>query len=114
MCLAELRGLGEVSKELQSQGGRLLAVSVDPPAISKGVVERNALDFAILGDTNREVVRAYGLLHESGARDGSDIAIPAHVLIDRHGRIVSTFVSKRIQDRLHPRDTLSSILRLRE
>ena len=114
MCTAELRGLGEVNRELQSQGGRLLAISVDPPATSKDVVERNGLDFPILSDADRTVTRAYGLLHEGGARDGSDIAIPAHVLIDRHGRIVSTFVSKRIQARLSPKRVLATVQKLRE
>jgi peroxiredoxin len=45
--------------------------------------------------------------------DGGDIAIPAHVLIDRNGQIVSTYVSQRIQTRLHPDVTLARIKRLR-
>jgi len=45
--------------------------------------------------------------------EGGDIAIPAHVLIDRNGTIVSTYVSNRIQTRSHPDTTLSRVKRLR-
>jgi peroxiredoxin len=110
--MAELRGLGEASAALEKMGGRLLAVSVDPPAIARRVVEDNRLGFAVLCDTNREVVRAYGLLHEGGGPGGSDIAVPAHILIDTDGRVVSRFVSRRIQDRRHPHDALESLRQL--
>jgi peroxiredoxin len=85
---------------------------VDPPTDARRVVEDNRLGFPILCDTTREVVRAYGLLHEGGGPGGSDIAVPAHVLIDSDGRIVSRFVSRRIQDRMHPGDVMASIRRL--
>ncbi|MFQ5590644.1 MAG: redoxin domain-containing protein [Phycisphaerae bacterium] len=112
MCVAELRGLGEVNEELRSRGGRLLAVAVDPPDVAHRVVEQNGLAFSILCDTQREVVRAYGLLHEGGGPDGSDIAVPAHILIGGDGRILSSYVSRRIQDRLDPADVLAIVKRL--
>lgn len=101
-----------MNKELRRVGGRLLAVAVDPPADARRVVERNGLEFSVLCDTGREVIQAYGLVHEGGGLDGSDIAIPAHILIDRDGRIVSRFVSRRIQDRRHPDDILATVKRL--
>jgi len=101
-----------VHAELTRRGGRLLAVAVDPPDKARGVVERNHLEFPLLCDTDREVIRAYGLVHAGMGPEGGDIAIPAHVLIDRNGQIVSTYVSSRIQTRLSPRDTLASLRRL--
>ena len=97
-----------ISDELAEMGGTLAAVAVDPPQQSRRVVEGNDLPFAILCDTQREVVRAYGLLHEKGGRTG-DIAIPAHVLIDRDGRIVWRRRSERVQDRPDPRDVLERL-----
>ncbi len=101
-----------MNKELSRVGGRLLAVAVDEPQDARRVVERIGLEFPILCDTKREVIRAYGLVHEGGGLDGSDIAIPAHLLIDRDGRIISRYVSRRIQDRLDPRDVLANIRRM--
>ena len=101
-----------MNKELNRTGGRLLAVAVDPPQDAARVVESAGLEFPILCNTRREVVRAYGLMHKGGGLDGSDIAIPAHLLIDRDGRIISRYVSRRIQDRLHPDDVLATVKRL--
>ena len=89
--------------------GRLLAVSVDPPGRSLQVVSKNSLNFSILSDVDREVIRLYGLFHAKGAPDGSDIAIPAMFLVDREGRIVWRRVSSRIQDRADPQVVLAKI-----
>ena len=118
MCVAELRGLGAVDEELAGKGGRLLAIAVDAPHDARRVAQRNNLAFPLLCDTQREVVRAYGLLHEAGGPDGADIAVPAVVLIEpaeagqSGGRVVWRFMSRRIQDRLHPDDVLAAVRRL--
>lgn len=92
----------------------MLAISVDPPERSRRLVERNGLDFVVLSDTQREVIRAYGLLHEAGGPNGSDIAVPALALIDRNRRIVWRFISHRITDRLLPEDILAAVTKLAE
>ena len=114
MCQSELRGLGAIHEELKQLGVSLLAISVDPPEDARRLSARQNLSFPILCDTRREVVKAYGLLHEEGGPYGSDIAIPALVLIDQDGGIVWRHVSKRAQDRLHPVDILAAARRLIE
>ncbi len=90
-------------------GGRLLAVSVDPPQRSAQVVERNGLEFPILADTEREVIRAYGVVHAGGGPEGGDIAIPAQFLIGRDGKILWRFVSSHVQYRVDPDELLRTI-----
>lgn len=107
--MAELRGLGEISTALKEQGGRLLAIAVDPPEKARQVVERNRLDFSVLCDTERQVIGEYGLVHEGGGPDGTDIAVPAHILIDAEGRVVWRFVSRRVQDRPHPDEVVKAV-----
>ena len=107
--MAELRGLGEVNAELKRRGGRLWAISVDSPRKSREVVNRNKLEFPILADIDRKVIAAFGLVHEGAGPHGRDIALPAHVLIDRQGRIAWRHVAKRIQDRPNPKDVLEQI-----
>jgi thioredoxin-dependent peroxiredoxin len=84
---------------LARRGGGILAVSVDPPEQSRRVVAKNNLPFPILADPQREVVRAYGVLHAGGGPGGADIALPAHFLIDQAGRVRWSFVSLRPPDR---------------
>ncbi len=94
---------------MQRRSGRLLAVSVDPPAKSREIVQRRKLGFSILADESGEMIRAYGLLHEGGGPGKHDVAIPAHVLIGRHGKILWTRVSQRVQDRPSPQEILAVI-----
>ncbi len=109
VCMSELRGLGAVNAELKQRGGQVLAIAVDPPELARAVVEKQKLDFPILCDTEAEVIQAYGLVHSGAGPGGSDIAIPASVLIDRNGAIVWKRVARRAQDRPDPRDVIRII-----
>src|SRR5262245_58338904 len=100
--MAELRGLGAVHEELARRGGMLLAISVDPPDRNRIVVEKNTLPFPILADVDRAVTRAYGVVHEKGGPDGSDVPLPAQFLIDRDGKVAWRRVATKIHDRPDP------------
>lgn len=110
--MAELRGLGGVSDELKKRNGRLLAISVDPQAESRKVVKNLGLDFALLADIDRQVITSYGLVHPGGGMDGSDIAVPAHLLIESSGNIAWRYKAKLIQARPDPQDVLRAIAAL--
>lgn len=110
--MQELRGLGAVHTELAGRGGRLLVVSVDKPADSRVVVEKMKLPYALLSDPDRATIKAYHLLHEKGAPDGSDIAIPAHFLLDREGVIQWRFVADSVTNRPEPRQIIDEIRKI--
>lgn len=76
------------------------------------MVERNKLSFPILADESRTVLKQFGLLHAGAGPGGSDIAIPAHILIDRGGAIRWTRVSSLVQDRPDPKEVLEQIQKL--
>lgn len=90
----------------------MLAISVDPPELSRAVVEEEGLAFAILADTDRALIRSYGLVHAGGGLDGGDIALPAQILVAPDGRVVWSHVARRIQDRAPPDRTVEAIQRL--
>ena len=95
--------------ELQTRGGRILAVSVDPPEKAKLTAQEIGVDIPILCDIGRSVTKTYGLLHEGGGPDGSDIPIPTNILIDPSGRIVWKRSARRIQDRPDPASVLTQV-----
>jgi peroxiredoxin len=97
---------------LAKKDGGVLAISVDPPELSREVVENEHLPFPILSDANRGIVKAYGLLHAGAGPRGTDVAVPAQFLLDRDGRIVWRHVSALIQDRVDPEVTLAAVQRL--
>ncbi|QOJ15948.1 MAG: redoxin domain-containing protein [Planctomycetia bacterium] len=94
---------------MQRRGGRLLAVSTDPPERSARVVERNRLPFDILSDGESALTRAFGVLHPGGAPSGADIAVPSHFLLDSNGRVLWRWSAGRISDRIHPGEVLRAI-----
>ena len=90
----------------------MLAVSVDTPEQSRELVAADGLPFRILSDTTRSAIRRYGLLHEGGGPGGTDIAVPAQFLVRPDGSIAWRHVSRRIQDRAEPAETLAAIAAL--
>ncbi|MEE8169321.1 MAG: redoxin domain-containing protein [Phycisphaerae bacterium] len=112
MCRAELVQLQSVQAALEKLGGTVMAVSVDPAYDARQVVERLGLAFPVLCDTERVATCAYGLLHKGGGPEGEDIPIPGHVLIDRSGRVVWRYVSRRAQDRPAPSVVLQQVMAL--
>ena len=59
-----------------------MAISVDPPEVSRALSQKAGYTFSILSDPNAEVIRRYDLLHVGGGPDGHDIARPAEFLVD--------------------------------
>jgi peroxiredoxin len=79
--LAEFRNLANDFRDL---GVHIAALAVDSPEHSDRVRRQYELPFPILCDTQREVVRAWGLFN---AKEKGGIAVPAVVLIGRDRRI---------------------------
>jgi len=69
--------------DFEAAGIRPVAISVDPPEVSRDLSRKAGYTFAVLSDPSAEVIRRYHLLHASGGPDGQDIARPAEFLVDR-------------------------------
>ena len=85
---------------------------MDSPETSRELVAAEGLPFRILSDTSHDVIRRYGLLHPGGGPGGTDIAVPAQYLLRPDGSIAWRHVSRRIQDRAAPAETLAAIAAL--
>lgn len=109
LCQAELRGLGAVNDELVRRNGRLVAISLEKPELSRRVVSLNKLPFPILVDQGGVVIRRFGLLHAGGGPAGADTAMPAQVLVAPDGRVLWRHQSARVQDRPSVGDILAAL-----
>lgn len=85
-------------EELSSLGFGLVAVSVDEPRRSAALSAQLQLPFPLLCDTEREVVRSYGLFNE---KEKGGIAYPATFVLDRD-RIVRFRSLDRTASRVNP------------
>jgi len=91
-----------VGETLARRGGRVLALSTSSVQEAARLREDLSLPFAVLADPQGQAVRALGLLHARGGPGGHDVALPAHVLVERGGRVAWRHVARRIQDRPTP------------
>lgn len=107
--MTELVGLHDVNEELTRRGGRILAISTDPPKKSREVVQKRALGFHIVADESRAVLSAFGLVHKGMGPGGTDVARPAMILLAKGGRIAWRRAAQRIQDRPPPAEVLAAV-----
>ena len=64
-----------------------MAISVDPPQVSRDLCRKAGYTFTVLSDPGAAVIRRYHLLHAGGGPDGHDIARPAEFLVDSSGMV---------------------------
>jgi peroxiredoxin len=82
-----LRSIEKRRKDFDARGVKLVAISVDPPKISRELCRRHDYTYTFLSDPNAELIRRYDLLHPKAGRGGTDIARPAEFLLDSDGVI---------------------------
>lgn len=63
-CTAQACSLRDNISELKKQGYTVLGVSTDDEASHRGFIEKNALPFALLADTDKSIHQKYGVWTE--------------------------------------------------
>lgn len=103
----------ERRQEFEARGVRLVAISVDPPELTREHARRMGFSYTFLSDQQGEVLRRYDLLHEAGGPDGHDISRPAEFLIDPTGTVRWGNLTSDYRVRARPEDILEVIDALR-
>jgi peroxiredoxin len=80
-----LRGIEGSLSEFAAQGVRPVAISVDAPAVSENLRNKQGYTFTFLSDPQTEAIRRYDLLHKAAGPEEHDISRPAEFLVDRSG-----------------------------
>jgi len=68
MCKKEMCTFRDALSSLEALDAQVVGVSVNDPFSNKAFHEMNMLNFPLLCDYNREVVKMYDVFHESGCR----------------------------------------------
>ncbi len=108
-----MRGLRSAYPEFKKAGADLVAISVDTPEKSRAFAESLQIPFTIFSDSDRELVRKLGILHERGGRDGSDISTPATYVVNRDGKVSWMHRSPDVRTRPDPAEVLAAVKSLR-
>lgn len=96
-----MRGFQQHLSEFAARGVRIVAVSVDPPEVTREHNAKQGYTYTFLSDEKHEVIRRYDLLHENGG-PGGDISRSAEFLIDANGTIRWVNLTDDYRVRLRP------------
>jgi peroxiredoxin len=94
-------------------GIRPVAISVDPPEVSRELTHKAGYTFTFLSDPRAEVIRRYDLVHAGAGIDGHDIARPAEFLLDSSGVVRWVNLTENYWVRARPEQILEAADRLR-
>lgn len=93
-CTQELCTFRDMFDELKKMNGELIGISVDSPFASKAFAEKYNLNFPLLCDFNREVVKNYGVVWKDlGGVKGYEAANRAIFVLDDGGKVTYKWVA---------------------
>lgn len=87
----------------------MVAISVDPPEISREHCRKQGYTYTFLSDPKAEVIRRYDLLHPGAGPEGHDISRPAEFLVDSSGTIRWENLTESITARARPGQVLKAL-----
>ena len=94
VCTKEMCTFRDSLGELSKVPAHVVAISVNDPWSNKAFSEHNRLNFPILSDYNREVVRQYGVFHENfGGLKGYTAAKRSVFVLDSNGVVTYSWIS---------------------
>ena len=94
VCTREMCTLRDNLQELNKVNAQVVGISVNDPFTNKAFAQNNNLNFPILSDYNREVVKLYNVYHENfGNLKGYTAAKRAVFILDHNGVVVYKWVS---------------------
>ena len=82
-----MRSFEKSLPEFDARQLRIVAISVDPPEITREHCRKQRYSYTFLSDPKAEVIRKYDLAHEGAGQDGGAVARPAEFLIDSSGTV---------------------------
>jgi len=94
VCTAEMCALRDSLDQLRDLGANVVGISVDGPFANKFFVQNRHLNFPVLSDYKRDVIRKYGIvMNNLGSLKDYDAAKRSVFILDENGRIIYRWVS---------------------
>jgi len=94
VCTAEMCALRDSLDSLRDLGANVVGISVDGPFANKFFVQNRHLNFPVLSDYRREVIKKYGIVMKKlGPLEGYDAAKRSVFILDEEGKVIYRWVS---------------------
>lgn len=87
--------------KIQSAGLGLAAISYDSPAVLKAFAARRGITFPLLSDSESKIIRSYGILNTSVAKDSTSYGIPypGIYVLDPDGKVKAKYFEEDYRER---------------
>ncbi len=86
--------LAKVQQELAAEGIGVVAISVDDPADSRMLAEREGIEFPLLSDPQAAVISNYGVKMKS-----ETLAVPSTFVVRPDRTIAWEYIGEKVPDR---------------
>lgn len=94
VCTAEMCALRDSLDSLRDLGANVVGISVDGPFANKFFVQNRHLNFPVLSDYRRDVIKKYGIvMNRLGPLEGYDAAKRSVFILDEEGKVIYRWVS---------------------
>jgi peroxiredoxin len=103
-----LRSIQQSLNQFTGLGIRPVAISVDPPEVSRDLCQKAGYTFIFLSDPKVEAIRRYDLVHAGQGINGQDIARPAEFLLDSSGAVRWVNLTENLWVRARPEQILEA------
>ncbi|HEX2014296.1 MAG TPA: peroxiredoxin [Nitrososphaera sp.] len=94
VCTAEMCALRDSLDQLRDLGANVIGISVDGPYANKFFVQNRHLNFPVLSDYKRDVIKRYGIVMKNlGSLKDYDAAKRSVFILDENGKVIYRWVS---------------------
>lgn len=94
VCTAEMCALRDSLDELRDYGAQVLGISIDGPFANKFFTQNRHLNFPVLSDYARKVIKKYGIvMNKLGPMKDYNAAKRSVFILDEQGRVRYRWVS---------------------
>jgi len=94
--------------KFEEAGIRPVAISVDPPEVSRDLCQKAGYTFTFLSDPKLDAIGRYDLVHKGQGENGGDIARPAEFLVDSSGTVRWRMLTENYWVRARPEQILEA------
>ncbi len=102
-----MRSFEEQLDQFKSRGVQIVAISVDPPEVTREHCRKQGYTYTFLSDEKLDAILRFDLLHHEGGPHGSEIARPGEFLIDSTGTIRWVNLTEDLRVRARPEQILA-------
>lgn len=109
-CTAEACSLRDRYAELQAAGCEVIGVSIDSEASHRKFIEKQALPFTLIADTEKRLVQEMGVWGEKSMYGRKYMGtFRTTFILDEEGRVERVFLPKEIKTKTHGDQVLAVV-----